>query len=476
VTRDLGALAAANVCLLAAGAGIARASGFWRAPHELPGVVAIAYVAGVGAVGILATLALLAGLSLQVWQVILACGLLAAVGVRAPREPALAPSLAWSPAAKRVVLVIAGLLGIYLASLLARSALEPLRHWDAWAMWTMKARAIVLLDGLDTRVFAGDAYAYAHRDYPLLVPALEAIDFRFMGRLSTRVVDVQFWLLFVGFLGAVAQLLRDRVQPLLLWPALLLLGLAPSLAIQLEWSIADFPLALFFALAAICGWRYVEWGEPAQLVLLALFAGAAWATKREGLAFVVALFLLLYVFAAIRRRRLLPLTGALGVSLVAIVPWLAWVKTHGVEPRELPLGKAIDPGYLFDRTDRLGPAVRQLTWETFKPSWWLALFPLVLLAGVLALRTRGGRGPAVFLFALLGLMYASLLWAYWGDVPEIHQHVEHTARRVVTSALVTAGVFLPVLTTRFARQPAREARSPRAGTESGRSARRCPRA
>jgi hypothetical protein len=341
-------------------------------------------------------------------------------------------------------------------------------------MWTMKARAIVLLDGLDTRVFAGEAYAYSHRDYPLLVPALEAIDFRFMGRMSTRVVDVQFWLLFVGFLGATAQLLRARVQPLLLWPALLLLGVAPSLAIQLEWSIADFPLALFFALAAICGWRYVESGERPHLVLLALFAGAAWATKREGLAFVVILFLLLFIFAAVRRRPLLPLTAALGVSLVAVVPWLVWVKANDVEPRELPLGKAIDPSYLFDRTERLAPAIRQLAWETVKPSWWLVLFPLALLAGVLALRTRSGRGMAVFLFALLGLMYASMLWAYWGDVPEIQQHVEHTARRVVTSALVTAGVFLPLLTARLAEQPGREARNPSAGTESGRSATRCP--
>ena len=58
------ALAVANLCFLAAGAGIGRALGLWRAPRDLPGVVPILYLIGVAASGILATWALVAGLEL----------------------------------------------------------------------------------------------------------------------------------------------------------------------------------------------------------------------------------------------------------------------------------------------------------------------------------------------------------------------------------------------------------------------------
>ncbi|MEO8289673.1 MAG: hypothetical protein ABI649_01595 [Gaiellaceae bacterium] len=452
MTRDGLGLLAANACFLAAGAGLSRPLGLWRSPHELPAVLAVAYVAGVAAVGIGATLLLLAGLALTVWQVLLLCALLAAAGfLPVSLGASLDAPLPSTRSVRRLAAAVAALLGIYLLGLLARSWYEPLFHWDAWAMWTLKARAIVLLDGLDLRVFAADAYRSLHLDYPLFVPALEAIDFRFMGRIDTRVVDAQFWFLFVGFLGAAAQLLRDRVQAVVLWPALLLLGIAPSLAIQLRWSIADFPLALFFGLAGLAGWRYLESGRAPFAALLALFGGAAWATKREGLAFVVLLYVVLLVFALVRRAPVVPLVLAGAASLVAILPWRIWVRAHDLEPAELPLGKAVNPSYLLDRTDRVGPALSGLAEQAFKPGWWLAVLPLFLVATALALRSRNGRPLGIFVLCLVGLMFASLLWAYWGDRPEIDQHVAHTARRVVTSALVVSGLFLPLLAAQLGR-------------------------
>jgi hypothetical protein len=454
VIRDGLGLLAANACFLVAGAGLTRPLGLWRRWEDLPGVLAIAYVAGLATVGIAATLMLIAGLALTVWQVLLLCMLLTAAGLLpVSLGTALDAPLPSSRAARRVAAAIAALLAVYLLALLARSWYEPLFHWDAWAMWTLKARAIVFLDGLDLRVFAGDAYRSLHLDYPLLVPALEAIDFRFMGRIETRVLDVQFWFLFVGFLGAAAQLLRDRVHALVLWPALLLLGIAPSLAIQLRWSIADFPVALLFGLATLAGWRYLESGRLPFAALLALLAGAAWATKREGVASVVILYLLLLAFAVFRRVRVLPLVTAGAVSLAGILPWALWVKTHHLEPGELPLGKSVTPSYLLDRTDRLAPAARGLAEQAFKPGWWLIVLPLLLVAAALALRNPRGRPLAIFVLTLLALMFVSLLWAYWADRPEIHQHVAHTARRVVTSALVVAGLFLPLLATQLGGGP-----------------------
>ena len=66
-----------------------------------------------------------------------------------------------------------GLLGGYLAVLFVQCVFQALNSWDAWAKWTMKARAIVLLGGLDTSVFANHAYQPLVLDYPMLIPAIE---------------------------------------------------------------------------------------------------------------------------------------------------------------------------------------------------------------------------------------------------------------------------------------------------------------
>jgi hypothetical protein len=460
--RDAAAIFAANACFLAAGVGVSRLLGLWSAPRELPRVLGIAYMVGVAVIGVLATLGLIGGLALTAWQVLAACFVLAALGfVR--RGGALAPGLPVERGARLLVAGIGALLGIYLAALLLRSYAEPLRHWDAWSFWTAKARAIVTLGGLDSRYFAGAAYQTFHRDYPLFVPSLEAIDFRFMGRITTQVIHLQFWCLLAGFLAAAAQLARDRVHPLLVWPALLLVAVSPSMATQLGWAIAELPLAFFFALAALAGWRYVEDGDWRYAALLGVFAAASLATKREAIPFAAALFLLLIVFAFVRRTRIPPLAWAAAAALVGVLPWRIWVAVHHVGPKELPLGKSVNPGWLLGRTERLPPAIERLAIDSVRPGAWIVILPLAVLAAVFALR-RGRGDVGAFLLALLALMFLSLIWAYWADLPEIQGHTRRTGPRVVTTAVVLAGVFLPLLGAGLGAAQARARRPARRGT------------
>jgi hypothetical protein len=435
-------------------------------------VLGIAYMVGAAAIGVLATLGLIAGLALTAWQALLACGALAALGF-VGRRGALAPGLSAGPVARRLVLAIVALLGVYLAALLVRSYAEPLRHWDAWSFWTAKARAIVTLDGLDPRYFAGDAYQVLHRDYPLLVPSLEAIDFRFMGRITTQVIHLQFWCLLVGFLTAAAQLVRDRVHPLLLWPPLLLVAVAPSVATQLGWAIAELPLAFFFALAALAGWRYVEDGDGRYAALVGIFAAAALATKREAIPFAAALLVLLALFALLRGTRVRPLLWAAGGALVGVLPWRIWVAAHHVGPKELPLGKSFDPGWLLGRTERLQPAVERLAIDSVRPGAWIVILPLAVVAAAVVLR-RGRGNVGAFLLALLGLMFLSLLWAYWADIPEIQGHARRTAPRVVTTGVVLAGAFLPLLGASLAAAQGRARRAVTRGTPARARSARAP--
>lgn len=432
--RALAGLVFANALFFAAGAGLVRLLG-WRLRSHL----GVAYMAGVGTVGVLATLMLMAGLALHGWQALLLCLLLAALGlVKRDRPAAVAAKMD-----RRIALPAGGLLGGYLVVLFVQCVFQALNSWDAWAKWTMKARAIVLLGGLDTSVFANHAYQPLVLDYPMLIPALEAINFRFMGRLDNLVIHVQFWFLLVGFLVAAYELLHDRVPQMLLWPALLAVGTAPALADNLTSAYGDAPVAFFFALAAIAAWRWLSSGDRPALWLLGLMGGAAVATKPEGSAFMLGLFVVLVVFTVVRRQSLVPLVAPAVWCLISIVPWRIWISHHGIRS-STPIGKGLNPSYLIDRFDRVWPSIRTIVEKSFGGDW-LAILPLALAVGLVVIAWRGSWSAPLFAGGVLAVVFLSLLWAYWVQRPGLHYLLSTSGSRTVTTLVVVGGALLPIL-------------------------------
>ena len=90
---DVLALLAANGCFLAAGVGLGRALGVWTSRADLVGAVGLLYMLGVAVCGSLAAFALIAGLSLELWQVLVGCGLLALTGLARGGGSMLRPAL-----------------------------------------------------------------------------------------------------------------------------------------------------------------------------------------------------------------------------------------------------------------------------------------------------------------------------------------------------------------------------------------------
>ncbi|HSD01615.1 MAG TPA: hypothetical protein VLB81_04560 [Gaiellales bacterium] len=448
-------LAVANLCFLAAGAGIGRALGLWRSPRELVAVLAPVYLIGVAASGIAASWALVAGLDLARWQVVAGCALLAAAGLLPARAggPVLPP---WPRTQAPIVRALQAAVGLVVVLLLVDAALRPLAEWDAWAMWTMKAKAITLLGGLDAGVFAGVPYHHLHLDYPLLLPAVEAIGFRFMGAIDTQVIHLQAALLTAALLVSLPRLLAGRVPAAVAWGSALLIGVAPSLIDQAGAGLADAPLAVFFAMAAVCAWRWLAEGRRELLLLTALFAAAVLATKREGTPFVAVLFLVVIVAAGRGRRREAAAAGV--AALATAIPWQLWLHANGVDTSngEIPYAKVVDPGYLAGRLGRIPTGAGSLVWHALQPGAWLVIVPAAVLAVVLA--TRGGeRRTAVFVAAVACLVLASTVWAYWVGRPSLHYYLQHSARRVVTTPVVLLGAFLPVLCVAAARgRPGRD--------------------
>jgi hypothetical protein len=428
MTADLGGLLLVNLLWLAAGAGVTHVAGWWRG-RGIVASLGVVYLAGVAAYGVVAQLLFVLGLSLGRAEIVLVCAVLAAgVAVGRGGRPARLPRPGLPAAAVAAVLVV---LAIDLW-------FQPLWAYDAWTFWTPKAHALAALGGLDASWFSQPELL--NRDYPILLPAVEAAGFRFTGY-ETGLLDLQSLLFVVALMGAFAQIVRVRA-PRWSWVIALLVVLAPSLADQLASSEADVPLACFYACAAACAYLWHRERTPGSLALFGLFCAGAVATKAEGLPYVAALVV---VAAALEAGRGAGAVAGVGVAGAAagLLPWRLWVDDHGI-PQQASFARSAD---LAGRVGRATLSVRYLAERLLDPRAWLLLVPLLAALTVLA-ALRGRRRDALAVAARVLLCVAAIVFAYWTSRFEIHYHLATSARRVVTAPILAWAFLVPLLWSR----------------------------
>jgi hypothetical protein len=437
VIVDVLALLSANACIALAGVGALRLVAGWRVGDWAS--LGLAYTTGVACVGVLSTLALIVGLALTIPEFVVLCLALFAAGfLRSGATPA--PTWRERVAGARisvgVTLGFLVLLGIDLV-------FQPLFRSDAWAQWAARARALVELGGLDPAFF-GAATTIQNPDYPLLVPALEAVDFRFMG-FDTRVLHLQFGLLFAGFLLALVALCRDRAPAWVVTSSVAAVALAPALAIQTASAYADVPLGVFVALAGVSAWRWLAAGERASLALLGVFSAGALATKVEGIVFIAALFAVLVPLVARRSPRAGAWTALVGaIALVGIVPWRVWVRAHDV-PAIASIRHGLSPSVIVDQVGNVRPTLSTLLREIFDPASWLLLVPLALVAVALAFAYGRRRDCAAFALGSFALTIAGLILLYWTTPYPITYLLSVSADRTIIAPVLFLASLAPFL-------------------------------
>jgi hypothetical protein len=319
---------------------------------------------------------------------------------------------------------------------------QPLWAYDAWTFWTPKAHALWALGGLDAGWFT--QADLTSRDYPILLPAIEAAGFRFTGY-ETSLVDLQSLLFFAAFLRALYELMVDHVEPAVLWAVLTMLAVAPSVADQLAAAEADIPVAVLFATAGACGAIWLQARErPALVAAVVLGAGAA-ATKVEGLGFVIALFAMLAVLGARARRRdaIVALGAGVAAVVAGILPWRIWLVLHHV-PSQTSVTRLTDIGFLSHHAQRVPLVVAYMLWKMLDPRAWLLLVPLFVFVVVQA-RRRADRDLVTFACATTALAFASLAFAYWSTRLGLDYQLKTSARRVITGVVLFCAAMTPLL-------------------------------
>jgi hypothetical protein len=432
-------LVGANALMLCAGVGVLTSIGAARSWRALLARLGLAYLCGIIATCVLAAHLALVHVSFG-W---LGLALVAAASVT---------SAAWHlrgserPRLRRpgwISLAAVAALTALLVEYARAFAVAPLNRYDAWAIWALKGHALYAFGWADPAVFAGSEYRFANLDYPLLLPSLEAIDFRGMGAFDTRLVHLQFLLLLVAALAALWALLHDVAPRPVLWLVVGAIALAPAVFDQLLTAYADVPLGLVFAVGAAAAGRWLLTDERWALAVASLCFAAALLLKNEGTLFVAAAFAGLLV-VAVRRWRALAVAAA--ADAIVLLPWKLYARVHDLHDINYSLLDTFDVDHVRGRLG-VGPvAFRTLGSEMIDPLQWGLLAPLFVALVAVAL-AAGGRARVLAVYAAVAglLSWLGLSWIYVISHFEYSSYLGSTKRRVITSLVLAAAALVPLL-------------------------------
>jgi hypothetical protein len=424
----------------------------------------VALLVGAGATGVVMHAAVVAGAraTLATFAAVTIGLATAGLLLRAPLAR-LAPAPAGAPPRGPVgraagvleALGIAALAGILALTVFAAFRTAPFLD-DTWTLWVPRGLALESF-GLDARLFEPNArYAtLAHPDYPLWWSLALALDLRFVGDLDLRAASAQTAILVAAFFAAVARLLWGRVRPWVLWPALALLAASPELLRQIGSGGADLALAVFLVTFVLAAAIWVAAGDPLALMLAGILGSVALLVKSEGAPQLAILLLSVTVLGAGQPpRRLLYLWGAVAAAFAAAAPWFVWRAAHGATRlSDISLTNATDPGYLLDRSDRVGPAAETLLRHVTSPSEWLIVVPLLVAASVgAAVKRRAARWLGALLPA--AALFAFWVWVNWADPSDLAYRLGTSSYRVIDALMLLAGVLVAVCAEALANGPA----------------------
>jgi hypothetical protein len=312
------------------------------------------------------------------------------------------------------------------ASLVTEMALRPLFPWDAWATWSVKAKAWYLGDGWHRFVGFDDWLAdpqaryVAAWYYPDAVPTLEVWFASAAGGWRAAAV-LSLWpgLWLAGLAVLVGQV---RAGPAPLWLALVAGFCWASLPlVQTHVALAgyaDLPLAVVFGASALALGRAALGHGRRHLVLALAFAMMLPAIKQEG-----ALWLLVLLIGAVhlalstrRRAWLLPAAGLAVLAWTALfglrlpLPGLGWIEA-GWGYLRLPGGASLELAWRPVGGQLAEALLLAPNWHLL---WWLS--PIVLLATVPAWRALASLGW-VMTMGLASIVFIFLFTdaALWAD-------------------------------------------------------------
>ena len=341
---------------------------------------------------------------------------------------------------------VTGVAVVLLAYSFRTFVVRPLVDFDAWAIWSLKARLLYQDPGAAPALLRSGRYGQS--PYPLGFPTLQALGFGAMGRFDGTLIGAQLVGLAFGFVGGLWSLLERRARPLPIALAVAAVVAAPQMLFQLLTHYADVPLGLFVGLgvAAAAAWS-VSPGDDNWLLACAVgFLAMAGLTKSEGLMFAAAAAASLVVVQVGPgwRSRVRPTLTAVGALAACLVPWQIYCSVYGLKTGDYDVGNVANIPYLRANSDRVGPVVRELWLQLHDTNHWGYLVAAVATAVATGLLGRRWRATA-FTVVWLALGFVGLVLIYWVSTLPTSPNLTNSSFRTIVSLLIGGTALIPLL-------------------------------
>jgi hypothetical protein len=437
---------ALNAAMSAVGVVVLLVAGIPARRPWLPTIAGLAPATGIAACGLAASVGAMVGIdvrALSTGPLVVGALLIArlSLGSRRPTLASLSPPRPGSLARILELVCLAGL-AVLSVGILRLAAASSLDGWDGWAVWGPKAHALFVEGDVWGPVFREPAYLMQHQEYPVLLPALEALSAGAIGRFDPTLTDIEAAFVLVAFGWAAWALLRLVVVPSVAAAVGLALTASPQLAVNTAANYADTVVAAFTALGLLGLFLWLTRGSTTTLALAAVFLAAAGSTKAEGLLFAVcAVASALAVARGFGRS--VRSSAVFGIGVLAVpIAWRVVDRLNGPGAENIETAAFTDPGYAADAADRI-PAAADRLLDEIANGWSLAALAVVGALAVACLARLWWHALFVALWAVLGL--ASLVVVYYAFNAPIDWLLGTSADRVVLSIVLGLATVSPLL-------------------------------
>lgn len=308
---------------------------------------------------------------------------------------------------------------------------------DGWAIWAFKAK-VFFEDGRISSSFLTDMerYAYAHLDYPLLVPLLEYWAYFHLGHVNDhviRVVPISIWILMLLFFYSTLSE-RLKIRHAVLGTALL--AFTWPIAENAVMGLVDGVQAFYNLIGLVYLFKWLEDRESKHLWTAALILGFGANVKNEGLVFwllTASVLISFSLYRIITERSYTAFLSAIrffGAGIAICAPWVITKKIYGIGSELFIMGLPTTA----ETTDRLSILSLHYLKETVNVghNGWGLLWVYTALA-VFNIRTipRLKKGPYKTCYLICLLQLATLAAVYLVTPYDFNYHITSSSGRTL---------------------------------------------
>lgn len=385
-----------------------------RSKKSVPEIVGLSFSVGLGCMGLLLFWISLAGFRptrsviLSIAFAVSTLFLLLWGGKRLPR-----PVCSFPDRLNDLWLIIPALITVSAMFIVCVHALAfPIYEWDAFAIWGLKAKVLAMESLRSDPIYFHDlSFSYSHLDYPLLLPFLIAGVYGITGCTDDQAAKIIFPLFYMNLGIVIYWGLRwkiSRIQSAFLTS--ILLG-TPVLVRWAGSGCADSLLTLFFAASALFTVKWLEEEKRSDLLLAALFVAFCAHTKNEGMAIVLSVLAILFIFTAARFKahRLSGFFLFVFTVSALLLPLLWWVK--GIPRTHENYISKISPEIVMENAHRVRIIIPAFLKAAVNWNKWGGLWLLIVPMSVLGRKAfRKQSVAAIWLLFLMQIGIYQLIY------------------------------------------------------------------